>query len=83
MSMEHMGMGMGDWGMKKEMDMGMGMGMMPGMCSPVMGMMGKGMHWRHFMSNDEKISKLEDYLKQLQMEEKGVMEAIAKMKMMK
>lgn len=49
------------------------MGMMPGMG------MGKSMGmapWRRFMSSEEKISRLEEYLKQLQMEEKAVQEKI-------
>jgi len=39
--------------------------------------------WRKFMTKDEKITKMEEYLKQLQMEEKGVMEKLAMMKSMK
>ena len=56
-----------------------------GMCG-CGGGMGMGMDknsWRKFMGKDEKIAKLEEYLKQLQMEEKGVMEKIAEMKSMK
>ena len=78
-------------GMKDEME-GMGMGMMPGMgmhkmgMMPGMGMMGMGMGmggWRMFMTKEEKMMKLQDYLKQLQMEEKGVQEMLDKMNMMK
>jgi hypothetical protein len=62
-----------------------GMGMMPGMMhmgmDPSMGMgAGMGMEkpsWRKFMSSDEKIAKLEDYLKDLQAEQKAVEEKIA------
>jgi hypothetical protein len=62
--------------------MGMhGMGMMPGTCMHGMGMGEYG--WRKFMTKDEKIMKMEEYLKQLQMEEKGVMEKLAMMKSMK
>ena len=65
---------------------GMGMpGMMGGGMMGHMGMMGGGMGkgmasgmapWRHFVSIEEKIAKLEEYKKQLQMEEKGVDEKI-------
>jgi hypothetical protein len=52
-----------------------------------MGMMGKmgmmggfgipGMApWRHFVSRDEIITRMEEYLKQLQMEEKAIQERI-------
>ena len=66
-----------------------GMGMMPGMMHMGMGMgpgMGMGMgggmgmekpSWRKFMSSDEKIAKLEAYLKDLQAEQKAVEEKIA------
>ena len=49
--------------------MGMGQGMMGGMAP-----------WRRFMSSDEKVARLEEYLKQLQMEEKGVQEKIEALK---
>ena len=81
MDQEHMGK------MDEEMRGMEGMGMMPGMCMHGMGMgMGgmMGKHtWRRFMTKEEKIMKMEEYLKQLQMEEKGVMEKIAYMKNMK
>jgi len=55
--------------------------MMPGM--GMMGMMGMGQGmkggmapWRRFISVEEKVAMLEEYLKQLQMEEKGVQEKI-------
>ena len=85
------GMGYGGWGcqgrgffkaMKKWKRMMHGMGMMPGM--GMMGMgggMGTGMApWRRFMSVEEKVAMLEGYLKQLQMEEKGVQEKIDMLK---
>jgi len=69
--------GMGGMGMMP----GMGWHMMPGM-GMMPGMMGK-MGWRKFMTKDEKIMMMEEYLKQLQMEEKGVMEKLDMMKSMK
>ena len=66
---------------------GKGMGMMPSMGMHQMGMGMQGMmgkdSWRKFMGKEEKIAKMEEYLKQLQMEEKGVMEKIAEIKSMK
>jgi len=63
-------------GLKKWRRMMHGMGMMPGMMGMGHGM-GPGMApWRRFMSAEEKIAMLENYLKQLQMEEKGVQEKI-------
>jgi hypothetical protein len=64
----------------KRMWHGEGWGM-PGMMGGRWGMGGPGMMggvapWRHFVSSEEKISKLEEYLKQLQQEEKGVQEKI-------
>jgi hypothetical protein len=40
---------------------------------------GMGFH-RHFISQEERIARLEDYLKQLQAEAKGVEEKIAELK---
>jgi len=52
-----------------------------GMMEHRMGMgMGKGMGFRRFISRDEKIPRLEEYLKQLQAEAKGVEERIAELK---
>jgi len=82
---------MGKMGDEEGEEMGCGKGMMqhmgmhgmwPGMGMGMPGMMGKD-SWRKFMTKEEKIAKMEEYLKQLQMEEKGVMEKIAQMKMMK
>jgi hypothetical protein len=53
--------------MMSKMGMGYGMG---GSMAP----------WRRFMSSEEKIALLEEYLKQLQMEEKGVQEKIELLK---
>ena len=81
--MEGMEEGMG-W-----MGKGMNMGMMPGMAMHKMGMMGMGMGmkgmggWRMFYTKEEKMAKLQEYLKDLQMEEKGVQEMLDKMSMMK
>lgn len=41
---------------------------------------GRGMGFRRFISRDEIISRLEEYLKQLQDESKGVKERIAELK---
>ena len=41
-----------------------------------MGMGTEGTGWRKFTSSEEKIAKLEDYLKDLQLEEKAVREKI-------
>jgi len=62
-------------GMMPGMGMGMGMPWMKHIMGGGMGM-GEGMGWRKFMSSEEKIAKLEEYLKQLQMEEKAVQEKI-------
>ena len=78
MDMEKMG------GMDEKMEGMGGMGMMPGMGMGMgmhMGMMSKGM-WRKFMTKEEKMAMMEEYLKQLQMEEKGVMEKLDMMKKM-
>ena len=42
--------------------------------------MGMGMGFRRFISRDEIISRLEEYLKNLQAEAKGVEERIAELK---
>ncbi len=68
----------------KKMGMMHGMGMMGPMGMKHMGMGGWGMGeemqgaapWRKFMGSEEKIEKLQGYLKQLQMEEKAVQEKI-------
>jgi hypothetical protein len=57
--------------------MGMVSGGFPGMTRGMMPGMEPGMApWRKFISSDEKIAMLEKYLKDLQSEEKGVMERI-------
>ena len=79
-----MRMGMAPWmGMMGGMGPGMGMGWTPGMGIVKKPMMqgAPGMPpWRHFVSSEEKIKGLEDYLAQLQMEEKGVQEQIDRMR---
>ena len=78
--------GWDDWGMKKcgcpmchmiltmkKISMTRGMG--PDGCEKPSMRMGS-MPWRKFMSSDEKIAKLEAYLKKLQAEEKAVEEKI-------
>ncbi len=68
MAMMGGGMMSGMMGMPWMRHMG-GMGMGTGMGMP-------GMGWRKFMSSEEKVARLEDYLKDLQMEEKAVREKI-------
>ncbi len=58
------GMGM----MGRHMGMGGGMGM--GGMDP----------WRRFISNEERVTRLQEYLKQLQSEEKAVQERIDELK---
>lgn len=66
-AMHHMGMmggmmpGFGTWGMIRDMGMWRKMGIP---------------HWRRFLSSEERIAWLEQYLKDLQMEEKAVQEKI-------
>ncbi len=71
-------MGMMPWmGMMRHMGMMGGMGMMrPGM----MGGMGGFAPWRRFTNSEERVARLEAYLKQLQAEEKGVQERIDELK---
>ncbi len=60
------------------------MGMMGGMGMMRQGMGGMGMGgmapWRHFVSREERAVRLEQYLKQLQAEEKAVQEHIEELK---
>ena len=67
------GMGKKGWGcpaLWSFMAVQRGMGMMPGMS------MGGMAPWRRFVSYEEKVARLEGYLKQLQLEEKAVQEKI-------
>jgi len=45
-----------------------------------MGMMGGGAPWRRFTSREEIVTRLEEYLKQLQEEAKAVSERIEELK---
>ena len=78
---EFMGMGgSGRMGMMRHMGMmGPGMGMGAGMMERMAGMT-RVAPWRHFVSREEIAARLEEYLKQLQAEEKAVSERIEELK---